>query len=146
MVVLALLALVAGLVIPTTTHALGNAQLHWTVASVANLLRQGETRAAFEGRSFIVVFGSANQAERTISLVRDDGKVISQMSLPPYIKLKARFGDNDWREEVAPAYFFPNRTSGLAQLDLSNGQSSHVELGLEPLTGRVLVTRIYRGE
>ena len=146
MVVLALIAVASALVLPSVGHALGNVELRSGAASVISLLAQARTRAVYEGRSYAVVFGPADDAARSLHLVRDDGKQVQQVTLPAHLRLRAENPDGQWNDEAQPLYFFPDGTSQPAQLDLSSPGGRHVQVALDPLTARARVTQVLVSE
>lgn len=145
MVVMTILALAAVLVLPEMARGFADARLRLEARSIANLFLQGRERAVFKARSFLVIFGPPDRGRRTLYLAAEDGKVIDKVAFPTGVVLRAQVGEDQWTEDPPPVHFFPNGTCQPLQLDLQGNNGSHVQLQLDPLTARMHVAQIYKG-
>jgi general secretion pathway protein H len=146
LVVLVLIGAAAALVIPASTRAFTSFELRLTAQSLAKLFQQARSRALFEGRTYRVLFAQAEKPGRKLMLIREDGKQVNQITLPVGVSLTGRRGNGVWTGDLEPLHFFPNGTSEALQLDLRDARASHVQLELAPLTARIRVTQLYKGD
>ena len=144
-IVLALVAIASALVLPAIGHAFGNLELHTAASSISSIFGQARTHSVYEGRSYQIVFGPADEASRQLFLLRDDGQQVQHITLPSHIAVVAGGADDVWNPEVQPVHFFPDGTSEMLQLDLRGQRQKHVTVSLDPLTARARVTQIYDG-
>ena len=146
MVVLALIAVASALVVPAMARGYGNMELRMSASSVLALLGQARTHAVYEGRSYAVVFAPGkDEAERTLYLLRDDGKQVQQVTLPAHVEWRAENAQNEWSDQPPAVHFFPDGSSEFLQLDLRGQRDRHVQVALDPLTARARVGQIYDG-
>src|SRR6266851_2900062 len=94
-IVLALVAIASALVLPAIGHAFGNLELRTAASSMSSLFAQARTHSVYEGRSYQVVFGPAEESERQLFLLRDDGHQIQHITLPAHIAVLAGRGNGD---------------------------------------------------
>jgi general secretion pathway protein H len=144
MVVIALLAIVSALVLPSVAHGYGSMELRLGATSVAGILSQARTHALYEGRNYAIVFSPASEVSRTLYLVRDDGKQVQHATLPAHLGLRRENASHEWTEDLSPVHFFADGSSQLLQLDLiaDRERGRHVLVSLDPLTGRARVGQI----
>jgi len=146
LIVLTILSVAVALVLPNATQAFARVELRFEARTVANLLAQARGRALYEARPFLILFGPVEQQQRQLLLVRDDGRVINRITLPAGFSLRWQLGGDQWTTDPVPVHFFPNGTSEPFRLDLRGRRTNHVQLEIDPLTARVRVTRLYKGD
>lgn len=145
LVVLALIGAAASVAIPAAWQAHANLRLRLAAGSVARLFQQARGRALFERKTYRVIFPTGGETPSVLRLVREDGKSRDQVTLPPQLVLTGRRQHGAWTMELPPIHFFPNGSAEAMELDLRDARASHVQLGIQPLTGTVRITQIYRG-
>ncbi len=143
-VVLALLAIATAILTPPIGRTFGSLQLRMAAATVKNICAQARTHAVYEGHNYRVIVSSREEPQRTLYLVRDDGKTMQHVMLAPSIRVFASSSANEWSDEVAPLYFFSDGTSQLATLELRGAREQRVQLTLDPLTARARISQLYR--
>lgn len=143
MVVLALIAIATALVLPSIGHGFGNFELRLAASSVSTAFKQARMHAVYEARNYIVVFGPEQERRRDIYVVRDDGKTIDHVTLSGNLRLLVSQDRDVWGDELRPIHFFPDGRSEAMQLDIGGGNGHHLQLALNPLTGRAQVTQLY---
>ncbi len=145
LIVLALIAAAAALVMPSIGHAFGNLELRLGGSAVVTVFKQAHTHSLYESCGYMVVFGPSSDAQRKLYLVRDDGKTIAHAELPARVRLRAE-QNGAWGDETLPVHFFPNGASQALEIDLQGDRDRHMQIVLDPLTGRARVSQIYGGD
>ncbi len=145
MVVVTIMAVAAALVVPNLTRAYAETEVRMEARSVANFFLEAHDRAVFHAGTFVVVFGSPSRGRRALYLADTAGRVVNTVWLPAGIALRARVGEGDWTSDPPPVHFFPDGASEPLQLDLRGSHQIHLRLQLDPLTARLSVGRLYRG-
>lgn len=146
MIVLTIIALAAVLVVPNMARAFADVELRMQARATANLFLQARERAVYHARTYLVVFGPEADGHRALYLADEDGKVVNKVTFPASVRMRGQLGEDDWTQSPPPVHFFPNGTSQPLQLDLQGWNGSHVQLRLDPLTGRMRVAQIYKGK
>ena len=142
MIVLALIAIASALVAPAMGHAFGNVELRTSAGSVAALMAQARIHAVHEARGYAIVFSPAQDTARTLYLVRDDGHTVHHVTLAAHITLRLENARRELLDQPPPLYFFPDGSAQFAAIDLANQSDRHVQLILNPVTGRVRASEI----
>ena len=143
MVVLALIAVVVALVVPSLGRGYGNFQLRLAASSISTAFKQARTHAVYEARNYVVVFGPESEMRRDLYVVRDDGKTVDHIVLSGHLRLLAEQTRDNWAEDLRPVHFFADGRSDAMQLDVSGESGHHLQLALNPLTARARVTQLY---
>jgi hypothetical protein len=89
------------------------------------------------------VFGPEEERRRDIYIVGDDGKTVDHLTLSGNLRLLINQDRDTWSDELRPIHFFPDGRSEALQLDIGGSNGHHLQLALNPLTGRAQVTQLY---